>query len=150
MDENPYNARVKRRFLQFSLRGLLGFSALVCLALGGWHWLDTYGSYMEVGDLAVGKPILVKGRVIHLFGPQRCWIQVSANHFPDNGLHHSGWVDRSWLCCYEFEFDLGVLYAPGGWIISSAEVDRRPSRNSIVELQTKGFNVTGKPSVERP
>ena len=141
---------VDRRFLQFSLRGLLGFSVFVCLLLGGWHMLDFYGNYMEVGDLAVGKPIMVKGRVIRLLGPQRCWIQVSANHDHDNGLHHSGWVDRSWLCCYEFEYDLGALYAPGIWDISATEVDRRRPRNVFAEIERKAFNVTGKQSDERP
>ena len=141
---------MKRRFFQFSLRWLLGLATLVCLLLGGWHLLDVYGNYMEVGDLAVGKPVRVKGRAIRLFGPQRCWIQVSANHDCDNGLHESGWVDRSWLCCYEFEYDLGVLYAPGIWGISATEVDQRRLRNAFVEIENKTFNVTGQQSDERP
>ena len=100
-------AHVKRRFLQFSLRGLLGFAALVCLLLGGRHLLETYGSYIEVGKATAGKPVRIKGRLLRIFGPQKCSIEIDAhivNH--DYAVWRWGsWRARLWLCCYEFDFE---------------------------------------------
>jgi hypothetical protein len=144
-----------RRF-QFSLKALLALTATICLALGGWHMLNTYGNYMEVGDLAVGKPIRVKGRFIRVFGPQRRWIQVVAvNAGPlgspsmGGGIGSSnkmGWVNRSWLCCYEFEYELDAINTPGRWGISAGEAKGM----ALLDEQFKTFDVTGKQSENYP
>jgi hypothetical protein len=142
---------VKRPLLQFSLRGLLGFSAIICLLLGGWHLLNTYGNYMEVGKLAVGKPIRVKGRFIRVFGPKRRTIAVgvSARNIgaPESrqmgdteGSSRVAVVDRSWLCCYEFDRELDAMNIPGQWVIFAGEVRGM----GLFDQQWKTFVVTEK------
>jgi hypothetical protein len=131
------------------LRGLLGLAALVCLLLGGRHLLNTYGNYIEAGDLALGEPIRVKGRMIRVFGPQRRQIQVAARNIGTPGQRQMGdtegssdmvWADRSWLCCYEFDCELDAMYIPGQWIIGAGEAQGM----GLVDAQWKTFVVADK------
>jgi hypothetical protein len=76
-------ALVKRRFFQFSLRGLLGLAAFACLALGGRHLLETYGTAdgSQFSDGTVGS--------------------VVGNR-----------VRRTWLCLYSIEAELDPVERP--------------------------------------
>jgi hypothetical protein len=97
---------VKRRFLQFSLRGLLALTVLVCLFLGARHLLKTYGNQIE----AIGKS-RIKGRYIRVLGPTQHHLVVAARFANDDDdlvrWTHEAKVDRSWLCCYDFDWELG-------------------------------------------
>ncbi|HVX12353.1 MAG TPA: hypothetical protein VHC22_14315 [Pirellulales bacterium] len=88
---------MRRRFLQFSLRWLLGMATLVCLALGGWHLLETYGYQLEQNGTRF------KGRCIRVLGPAKRHLAVAGRAADGTVL----WtverdVERSWLCCYEW------------------------------------------------
>jgi hypothetical protein len=56
----------RRRWFQFRLKTLMAFVVMICLGLGGWHLLMTYGQYVEVeGPVVVWEPIKVHGRFYH-------------------------------------------------------------------------------------
>ena len=136
---------MSRRF-QFSLRTLLGLAAIICLMLGGWHLLETYGNYMDVGDMAVGKPITVKGRVIRVLGPPKCWIEASssvADEQLEDGSSHAEWIRRSWLCCYEFEYELYPIKNPGEWTVTTIWMPRGQT-GRFVRANRKCFTVSAK------
>jgi hypothetical protein len=135
---------VKRRFLQFSIRGLLSFAALVCLLLGGWHLLHAYGNYIKVSTAAVGKPMRVKGRLVRVFGPPKCSIEIDG-HIPNRSspLWREGtWAARSWLCCYEFDEETAPLMKPGELMVDAELYP--PDREDDIPLavaKTKMFTV---------
>ena len=93
---------MSRRF-QFSLKSLLGVAAIICLVFGGWHLLKTYGNRIEV----IGTS-RVKGRHIRLLGPTKCHLVVAARG-PDDIVWwtHERDVERAWLCCYDFDCEVG-------------------------------------------
>lgn len=104
---------MKRRFLQFSLRGLLGFAAVVCLALGGRHLLETYGNSIEVRTARVGEPLRLKARYFCVLGPAERHLGLACEAADKSwlaegvyGSTHSDIVKRSWLCLYTMEADL--------------------------------------------
>jgi hypothetical protein len=69
----------RRRWFQFRLRSLMAFVVVICLGLGGWDLLMTYGQYVEAEPAVVGQPIKVHGRFFHLFGrdrPGHYWFEV--------------------------------------------------------------------------
>ena len=110
---------MKRRFLQFSMRGLLGFAALVCLCLGARHLLKTYGNWLEVEEARAGVPILVKARCIWPFGPTECCFYVgyetadgSTLSDRTSGVSNFDCVERSWLCLYSLESELMPVDQP--------------------------------------
>jgi hypothetical protein len=107
---------MSRRF-QFSLRGLLGIAAVVCAAFGGIHLLNAYGSWIEVSDLAVGKPVIVKGRYIRLFGPPKLLIFIQIKEPKPKGRfgYYGSCVgsrQRRWLCLYSLEAEFARLDEP--------------------------------------
>lgn len=118
------NGPVKRRFLQFSLRGLLGVAALVCLFLGGRHLLETYGNRLDVEEARVGVPIRVNARYFCLLGPAECILQIgyeTADGLPlsDRTFGNSGVdrAERSWLCLYGLESERPPIDQPRQLIV---------------------------------
>ena len=119
-----------RRF-QFSLRALLGAAVVVCLLLGGWHLLWTYGQYVEAEPAKLGRSFSVKGRILRPAGPQEL-----AYHFrierPDGvcllNLFGEGYIARKgWLGTYRidttvelYESDIG----PGEYRLSLYTLQR--------------------------
>jgi hypothetical protein len=103
--------------LQFGLRSLLGFVVVVCLLLGALHLLERYGSYLEVGRVNADNKARVKGRLVRILGPSTCRLAISGRIVGDNsavcGLGR--FVERSWLCCYEFNFASAPIKKPGEW-----------------------------------
>jgi hypothetical protein len=108
----------KRSWSQFSLRALLGTTAFICILLGGWHLLHTYGNRIEVNDVSVGEPIKVKVRYCRVFGPPVCRIQVSVSDWDYDSphLHYGGSSEdnkkRSWLCFYTHECEFEPVRRP--------------------------------------
>lgn len=108
-----FNGLVQRRFLQFSLRGLLGVAALVCLALGGRHLIETYGSSISVETTKAGEPILVRATYCCPFGPRECDLVVGYATADDGASvrrHFGG--KRSWLCLYKVECEFNLYQRP--------------------------------------
>ncbi|HEV7222488.1 MAG TPA: hypothetical protein VGN42_07290 [Pirellulales bacterium] len=100
------NGIVKRRFLQFSLRGLLGFAAFACLLFGTWHWLEAYGTYVSAVNPKVGEPIRIKARYFWPFGPDECVLDVGHSWSDEDGCAFKALrCRRSWLCFYNVEYD---------------------------------------------
>jgi hypothetical protein len=123
---------VKRRFLQFSLRGLLGLAALVCLALGTWHWIETYGNRLDVEGARVGVPVRVKARCLWPFGPTECYIYVgyeTADGSPlsdgTSGVSNLDCVERSWLCLYSLESELMPVDQPRQVVVYTKRYEER-------------------------
>ena len=112
-----------RRF-QFSLRALLVLTALASLLLGGRHLLETYGSYLEVTNIAVGESMTIKGRIVHLFGPPKIYFEVESHNVETPSLNWTtwGWLERSWLCCYDFD-QASPIDSPGDWIVEASKLD---------------------------
>jgi hypothetical protein len=104
---------MRRRF-QFSLRTLLGLAAVVCLLLGGWHLLETYGSYIEAEPLRVGVPVKLRGRYVCFFGPNKVPITIGYEKNSDEVYGWSAIVgsERSWLCLYNVECELEPVDEP--------------------------------------
>jgi hypothetical protein len=101
---------VKRRFLQFSLRWLLGLAALVCLCLGGRHLLETYGSRMEIETARI-EALRVKATYCRLFGPPEHRLELEYEAIDSvlthgaHSVHRGEMARRSWLCLYTIEGD---------------------------------------------
>ncbi|MGH7134798.1 MAG: hypothetical protein ACREHD_03610 [Pirellulales bacterium] len=132
-----------RRF-QFSLRALLGLGAVVCLLLGGRHLVETYATYIEVSNSALDEPISIKGRIVRLFGPPKIYFDVNFKCYnaetPSFSRTAGGWVDRSWLCCYNF-YDTSPIEMPGNWVVE-AELSWYPGlRGDKNVALRKTFNV---------
>jgi hypothetical protein len=105
-------ASVKRRFLQFSLRGLLGLAALVCLLLGARHLLETYGSSIRVESTRTGQPIHVKATYCLPFGPSECGLAVGYETDDKGSVRRHFAVKRSWICLYKVECDFPLYPRP--------------------------------------
>lgn len=110
---------MKRRFLQFSLRGLLGFAAIICLLLGARHLLETYGNRLDVEDAKVGDFIRVKARYFRVFGPSECVLEAGykaadGSMLPTRnyGMSSIQSVEREWLCLYRSEWELYPVNGP--------------------------------------
>jgi len=83
---------------QFSLRSLLGLVILICLGLGGWNLLMTYGQYVEAEPTVVGQPIKIRGRFFHFFaGDDSGWYVLEIrsggllDFYSDSLADYSGW-----------------------------------------------------------
>lgn len=95
-----------RRRIQFSLRGLIGFVAIVCVLLGGWHLLDTYGTHVDAGVTRIGAPIRINGTYFCPFGPRDCGLVVGYARDDDDGsIEKYLRARRSWLCFYSVEYE---------------------------------------------
>jgi hypothetical protein len=104
---------MSRRF-QFSLRALLGLAAIASLSLGGWHLLETYGTYVDAENPRVGEPIRISGRFVWLFGPNECHLDIGHTWADESGCTFSYCVGkRSWLCFYSVEQDFDPVDRPG-------------------------------------
>jgi hypothetical protein len=113
------NSHVKRRFLQISLRGLLGLAALVCLLLGGWHWIESYGNHLDIEEVRLGETIRVKARYFWLLGPAECQLEVGYETADESelsdgtlGVSMGDRVKRSWLCFYSMDEELDPVDRP--------------------------------------
>jgi hypothetical protein len=54
------------------------FVVVICLGLGGWHLLMTYGQWIEAEPAVVGQRIKIRGRYFHFFyAPEnrRGWVK---------------------------------------------------------------------------
>ncbi|HEV3342890.1 MAG TPA: hypothetical protein VG125_21130 [Pirellulales bacterium] len=106
-------AGVKRRVLQFSLRGLLGLAAFVCLALGCWHLLETYGTSLKVESPRVGELFRVKATNFRPFGPPHCALEIVFEELGGTlGRTRSKLAERSWGCFYATEIDFEPIDHP--------------------------------------
>jgi len=134
---------VKRRFLQFSLRGLLGLAALPCFLLGSRHLLETYGPCMKVSDTSDGKA-RVQWRFVRFFGrPEYTFGATFISSSELESWTGVGSIHRSWLCCYEF--DQRYDKEPGELIVVAGARDYGPRPEDLVQLSVdkgKGFKVT--------
>src|SRR5690242_4654325 len=112
-----------RRF-QFSLKTLLWLTATVCLLLGARHLLETYGRYMKIGNIALGESIAIRGQVIHLFGPPKIYVEIQSYNLEAPSLAWTswGWLERSWLCRYDFN-ETALIDTPGDWVVEASELD---------------------------
>lgn len=92
---------------QFSLKALLGLTAIVCLSLGGWHLLETYGTSIEAVNPRIGMPIRLKGSYFLPFGPDECTLSTGYSRTDDTGsIQKYLRAKRSWLCFYSVEYEL--------------------------------------------
>lgn len=128
------NGLVKRRFLQFSLRGLLGAVVLLCLFLGGRHLLETYGSQIEIESARIGEPIYFKARYFCLFGPAQCHLGVACKAADGSwltegvyGATHDDHVKRSWLCLYTMKSGLYPVTRPCQVIVTFDRIEELPT-----------------------
>ena len=101
-----------RRF-QFSLRALLGVAAVICLFLGGWHLLITYGEFIEVGPIELHRKTTIRGRLVRLLGPPELPYCIEINRESDSDLYVFSEADRSWLCIYEIRERTAFAHHPG-------------------------------------
>lgn len=103
---------MRRRF-QFSLRSLLGLAALVCVLLGGWHLLETYGTSVEVVNPRIATPIRIRGTYFWPFGPRECTLYVGYSRSDDTGCVQKYLrAKKSWLCFYSVEYELDPVSRP--------------------------------------
>ncbi|HVX14150.1 MAG TPA: hypothetical protein VHC22_23390 [Pirellulales bacterium] len=110
---------MKRRFLRFSLRGLLALLTLACVLLGIWHLLETYGDGLDVEDARVGTTIRVRARYFCPLGPRECPLALTYQTADGTALSEGmmgvslgNRAERSWLCLYSTEFDLDPVDHP--------------------------------------
>ncbi|HVX15133.1 MAG TPA: hypothetical protein VHC22_28330 [Pirellulales bacterium] len=138
---------MKRR-LQFSLRGLLGLAALVCLSLGGRHLLETYGNSLDAEDPKAGLPIRVKARYFCLFGPTECYFDVGYET-PDGsqlsdgtlGMSSGELAKRSWLCLYRIESELEPVDQPCQLIFYLYRLEKRWGGGRVWTVKEKIVDV---------
>jgi hypothetical protein len=80
----------------------MAFVVLICLGLGGWHLLMTYGQFIEAEPALVGQPIKIRGRYFHFFyASEKCrhsWVKFevledrkSAGYGVRTIGHYIGW-----------------------------------------------------------
>ncbi|HEV3341559.1 MAG TPA: hypothetical protein VG125_14430 [Pirellulales bacterium] len=109
---------MSRRF-QFSLRALLGLVTVLCLLLGGWGLLLTYGQFVAAGPITLHERIALRGRLIRMLGPKRLpyciWID------PDGGVFDH--AERSWLCIYTVQTETVVAHQPGRYRLTLVDLE---------------------------
>ena len=145
------NGLVKRRFVQFGLRGLLGFAVVVCLLLGGWNLLETYGNRLDVEDARVGQPMPVKATYFRLFGPPECYLEVGydtqdGSELSDGTLGMSEFhtVKRSWMCLYSIETELEPVDRPCQLVVEFERYEKpwgHQTGTKVRKLQEKVIDV---------
>ncbi len=60
---------MRRRWMQFRLRTLLGFLVFLCIGLGYWSLYWTFfGPFAKAAPVVAGKPILIEGRFLEFLG----------------------------------------------------------------------------------
>ena len=123
-----------RRF-QFSLRALLAFAAVICVLLGGWHLLQTYGNRLDVENPRLGAPIRVKATYFCPLGPSQChlslgYMTADGSQLSDGTLGRSAgdMIKRSWLCLYSMESELEPVDQPCQLIIEFKRYEKPPAR----------------------
>jgi len=97
-----------RRWFQFRLKSLMAFVVVICIGLGGWHLLMTYGQWVEAEPAVVGQPIKIRGRFFHLGRPGTvyCGISISGNdHVIETGAH----AEYAGFCRCTIDCDLDML-----------------------------------------
>jgi hypothetical protein len=103
---------MSRRF-QFSLRALLVATLVICLSLGVWHLLETYGTSVAVENARVGAPIVVKARYFWPRGPDECTLFVGYARNDDTGCVEKYLrAKRSWLGFYTVDYELDRVDRP--------------------------------------
>jgi hypothetical protein len=104
-----------RRWYQFNLKSLMAIVVVICLGLGGWHLLFTYGQYVEAEPAVVGQPIKIRGRFFHFGGEAtrkynldvfECCSNSQNGHLVRGTAHQIG------LGRYELEFEMDPVNEP--------------------------------------
>jgi hypothetical protein len=90
---------------------LLGLAALVCLVLGIFHLLATYGQKIGPLEAAVGSPVTINATYVRPFGPPMCVVFVEV-HLPSGARLMEKVARRSWLCFYAVEFQVPPINEP--------------------------------------
>jgi hypothetical protein len=147
---------VKRRFLRFSLRGLLGLVALVCLALGGRHLLDVYGDRIDVLDARVGETIHVRARRVRFLGPPKQLFDLQIDR-PETGQFwfFYRWAERSWGFLYTVDAEFRPISTQGDLTVTlyeNKETDPRlagEGRWRVIKQQQLELNGPGPPPADR-
>lgn len=103
---------------QFSLKTLLLLTTLACAALGAAHLVKRYGEFVAVPSHKATKSVMLKGRLIRLFGPKTLRWKVLVDSEEEPGVRmHGGSSSRAWLFAYPVsieEYDLPGRSPPGG------------------------------------
>jgi hypothetical protein len=120
-----------RRWYQFSLKSLMAIVVVICLTLGGWQMLMTFGQWVEAEPAVVGQPIQVSGRFFH-FGEKKteygCPYDLVLKRSSVSGSGESrkacGW--RTGWRRYNFRMKLRPVDEPGEYTLTLTPSGCRP------------------------
>lgn len=135
---------MRRRWFQFRLRTLLGFSVLLCIVLGAWSLYWTYfGPVVKAAPVIAGKPILVEGRFLDFLGSDSTVFVVQATRPMKDGRplvcqSGGGRVTRSGLWSYDFQVELAPIREPGEY-----DLELRPLTSAHRAAFNKGQRLPG-------
>jgi hypothetical protein len=126
----------RRRWFQFSLRSLLGLVVVICLTLGGWHLLMTYGQWVEAEPAVVGQPIKIHGRFFHFFAGEhsgryelliaRRWNSTMRSWGFETTARQLSW----WR--YDVEYTLDLVDKPTDFSLTLVPNGGSPIRGTVV------------------
>jgi len=125
-----------RRF-QFRLKSLMAAVVVICLGLGGWQLLMTFGQYVEAEPAVVGQPIKIHGRFFY-FGEKKTEyghpydLVLKRSSVSGNGEYGKACGWRSGWRRYDLQMKLSPVDEPGEYMLTLTPYACRPIHGKLI------------------